>query len=145
MNNKFLVIFLTFIFYLCVRNNNRRSGRKIKVPRIFIKLVFPLLEKNINSKVDIVSFLEALYLIMACMIYYITIAFGLMPVEKMTTIWGAMFFGIVSLLGGIDLFRRSFDYNIVIIIIMCILGIGFIVLGIFLVLLTILGVLFQLF
>lgn len=81
---------------------------------------------------------------MACIIYYFIIIFGIIPVEIATMIWGDMLIGTVLIMGGIEFIRNSYIYNTVIIILMWLLGICFILSGAFVLLLTILGVLFHL-
>lgn len=100
MFNKMAVLIFTIIGYICMRRNNKQSEYKIKISSKIIKVIFPLLDKKSNGKIDIVLFLEAAYLIIACLIYYIVIIIRLATVEAATTIWVAMFMGTTLIMVG---------------------------------------------
>lgn len=130
MLNKLAVLIFTIIGYICMRKNNKQSEYKIKLSSKIIRLIFPLLDKQSNGKIDIVLFLEAAYLIIACIIYYIVIIIRLVTVEAATTIWVAMFMGTTLIMVGWEFIRRSSNYHIVIILLSWILGLFLILCGI---------------
>jgi hypothetical protein len=130
MFNKLAVLIFTVIGYICMRRNNKQSEYKIKISSKIIKVIFPLLDKKSNGKIDIVLFLETAYLIIACIIYYIVIIIRLATVEAATTIWVAMFMGTTLIMVGWEFIRRSSNYNIVLILLSWILGLCLILCGI---------------
>ena len=130
MFDKLAVLIFTIIGYICMRRNNKQSEYKTKISSKIIRLIFPLLDKQSNGKIDIVLFLEAAYLIIACIIYYIVIIIRLVTVEAATTIWVAMFIGTTLIFVGWEFIRRSSNYHIVIILLSWILGLCLILCGI---------------
>lgn len=137
MFNKFAVLIFTIIGYICMRRNNKQSEYKVKISSKIIKVIFPLLDMQSNGKIDIVLFLEAAYLIIACIIYYIVIIIRLLTVETATTVWVAMFMGSTLIMVGWEFIRRSSIYNTIILILLWIFGICSILTGLIVMLLTI--------
>lgn len=137
---KFFVLFFTVSMYYCFYHNNQRSDYKIEIPRKYIKLIFPLLNNGNRSEVDIFFFLEAAYLILSCIIYYIITILGLLSFVIATIIWVALFFGITFiLLGGIFIRNSDESSSILNLIILWIEGIIFILIGLFIIIVTVIG------
>lgn len=140
MSAKFYVLFLTAFLYGCIYHNNYRSGDKIKVSHKYIKFVFPLLDRQSEYKVDIILFLEAVYLIISCIIYYTVIFLNLISFEIATMIWISMLVGTTLVMAGGEVIRESREGStIVITILELIFGILFILVGLLITILTLIG------
>jgi len=107
MIEKFYILFFTVFLYGCTWHNNYRSGYKTKVSHKYIKFVFPLLDRQSDSKVDIILFFEAAYLIISCLIYYAATFLDLVSFEIASMIWKSMFVGTSLVMCGGQLIRES--------------------------------------
>ena len=140
MTAKLYVFFFTVFLYSCIYHNNIRSGKKIKISHKYIKFVFPLLDRQSNSEVDIILFLEAGYLIISCIGYYATTYFDLVSFETATMIWLSMFIGTILVAVGGDLIRESRERSTVVATIIELLtGILLALIGLLISILTVIG------
>lgn len=130
MFDKIDLLLFTIVGYIGMRINNKETKYKIKIPHRIIKIVFPLLNKQHGDRVDLVSFLEAAYLIIACIVYYIVIIFKIASVDLAKQIWVGMLIRTTLIGLGWVFIRDSSNTNIVFFILLRIFGIGIILCGI---------------
>lgn len=130
MFDKIDLLLFTIVGYLGMRLNNKETKYKVKIPRRIIKIVFPLLNKRHNDRVDLVSFLEAAYLLIACIVYYIVIIFKIASVDQAKLIWVGTFIGTTFIGLGWVFIRDSSNANIIFFILLRIFGICLILCGV---------------
>ena len=138
MLEKFYILFFTAFLYGCTWHNNYRSGYKTEVSRKYTKFIFPILDRQCDSKVDIILFLEAAYLIVSCIVYYAATFFKLVSFEIAKMIWVSMFVGTSLVMCGGQFIRESREGStIVTTILELIFGILLVLVGLFITILTV--------